>query len=103
MSERTCCVCRSKGDKWSFARLVCFEGALVWDEAWRAPGRGAYVHLSEVCLTKMSQVGRWERALRLAPGTLDVDQVRSLALSLLRRVGSALTPEVSALSRRGRN
>jgi predicted RNA-binding protein YlxR (DUF448 family) len=83
------------------ARLVCFEGALVWDEAWRAPGRGAYVHLDLACLSKMSQVARWERALRLKAGSLAVDQVRELAEQLLSEASFSLATRDTSERRRG--
>jgi len=82
-SERTCCVCRSKGGKQELARLVFFEGALMWDEWQRAPGRGAYVHLTAECLSKMSNVTRWERSLRLPPGTVHRTLVAELARAML--------------------
>jgi predicted RNA-binding protein YlxR (DUF448 family) len=82
-SERTCCVCRSKGGKEELARLVFFEGVLVLDELQRAPGRGAYIHRHPDCLSKMGQVARWERALRLKTGTLIGSQVGQLAQSML--------------------
>ena len=80
-------MCRSKGEKRKLARLVCLsDSTLVWDEGWSAPGRGAYVHLNLECLSKMSQLGRWERALRLVSGTLNRVQVNELATIMMRRV-----------------
>jgi predicted RNA-binding protein YlxR (DUF448 family) len=87
-SERTCCVCRSKGGKQELARLVFFEGGLVWDELQRAPGRGAYVHLKPDCLSKMGQAVRWERALRLTAGALRSTQFGELTRSMLGKVVS---------------
>lgn len=87
-SERTCCVCRSKGGKDELARLVFFEGGLMWDELQRAPGRGAYVHLNADCLSKMGQTARWERALRLTAGTLRDAQFSELARLMLRKIVS---------------
>jgi predicted RNA-binding protein YlxR (DUF448 family) len=85
-SERTCCVCRSKGGKEELARLVFADGALVWDRDFGAPGRGAYVHRHLECLSKFSQVARWERSLRLTSGTLKAAQVSELARLMLESV-----------------
>lgn len=84
--ERTCCVCRSKADKRELARLVCCNGALLWDDRQRAPGRGAYVHLSSECLSKMGHAGKWEHVLRLPQGTLVPAQVSEVTRSLLQEV-----------------
>jgi predicted RNA-binding protein YlxR (DUF448 family) len=86
LPERTCCVCRSKGDKHSFARLVGCNGALVWDIAQRAPGRGAYVHLGVECLSKMGSSSRWEHVLKLSPGSLDAAQVSEVTRSMMQEV-----------------
>jgi predicted RNA-binding protein YlxR (DUF448 family) len=85
-SERTCCVCRSKGGKEELARLVYSGGSLVWDEQLSAPGRGAYVHHHPECLSKLSQIARWERSLRLPSGTLNSAQVGDLARMMLARI-----------------
>lgn len=82
-SERTCCVCRSKGGKSELARLVLVEGSLVWDKQQCASGRGAYIHLRPDCLSKMAQVSRWERALKLPAGTLKPIEVSALCRDLL--------------------
>ncbi|MFN4896136.1 MAG: YlxR family protein [Pseudomonadota bacterium] len=82
-SERTCCVCRSKGGKGELARLVCVDGVLVWDRQQCADGRGAYIHYTAECLSKMGQAARWERSLRLSSGTLSSAEVSALARVLL--------------------
>jgi predicted RNA-binding protein YlxR (DUF448 family) len=89
-SERTCCVCRSKGGKRELARLVCSAGHLVWDEHQRAKGRGAYIHPTSECLSKMGQTARWERSLRLSSGTLSAVEVSALARVLLASATSRL-------------
>ncbi len=83
ISERTCCVCRSKGGKGELIRLVHSHGRLVLDSNQRAKGRGAYIHPTEECLTKMGQTARWERSLRLSSGTLSAVEVSALARVLL--------------------
>lgn len=83
VSERTCWVCRSKGGKRELLRLVVRDGALVWDELQRIEGRGAYIHSTPECLSKMGQVARLERSLRLSSGTLSSAEVSALARVLL--------------------
>jgi predicted RNA-binding protein YlxR (DUF448 family) len=63
-------------------RLVYFEGILVWDERQRAEGRGAYLHRNPECISKMGQTARWERALRLSPGSISSVQVSDLCKQL---------------------
>lgn len=86
--ERTCCVCRSKADKRKLARLVSRNGALLWDDQQRAPGRGAYVHLTSECVSKMGHAGKWEHVLRLSQGTLAPAQVSEVTRGLLQEVQS---------------
>jgi predicted RNA-binding protein YlxR (DUF448 family) len=61
ISERTCCVCRSKREKRLLARIVSVDDALVWDVHQNLPGRGGYVHLTPECVLKMGEPARWER------------------------------------------
>jgi predicted RNA-binding protein YlxR (DUF448 family) len=98
--ERTCCVCRSKADKRSMARLVCERGALSWDYSQRAPGRGAYVHLATECLSRMGAASRWEHVLKLAPGSLVGAQVSEVTRSLMQEVHGRL-PQHSGQTLRG--
>lgn len=83
ISERTCCVCRSKGGKRELVRLVYSEGRLVLDKDQRVEGRGAYIHPTQECLAKMGQTARWERSLRLSAGTLSAAEVSALARVLI--------------------
>ena len=91
MLERTCCICRAKASKRSLARLVAYEGVLVWDVAQKASGRGAYVHLNAQCISKVSNVSSWERAFRLKKGTLKQSVVNEVARSLLQEVHSCIS------------
>jgi len=102
--ERTCVICRSPGKKGSFARLVARANAPVWDVEQALPGRGGYVHVTVDCLAKMAQAGRWERALRIAPGTLDVSQLRRVASELMAEAtrGAAPAPHCAAPPGAGR-
>ena len=82
-SERTCCICRSKGAKHSLLRLVAHNRSLVVDYQQRMLGRGAYVHRSVECVSRSGQVARWERALRLDGGSLDARQVSGVVMELM--------------------
>jgi hypothetical protein len=88
MNERTCIICRSKGDKRSLVRIVYRNGALEVEERTSLPGRGAYVHPSIDCVSKMGNSARWEKALGLQVGSLDREQLRKIVEGLLTRLGS---------------
>ncbi len=99
--ERTCVICRSSGKKGGLARIVARGNAPVWDVEQSLPGRGGYVHVEVSCLAKMAQVGRWERALRMASGTLDVAELRRLVTELMAEAtrGAGPAPKGSAPAR----
>jgi len=90
--ERTCVICRSRTTKETLARVVMCGNAPVWDKEQRLPGRGAYVHVAVGCLSKMAQAGKWERALRIKPGTLDVVALRSVVTTLMAASGAPGAP-----------
>lgn len=92
MIERTCCICRSKGDKRTLIRLVAQGGFLVIDDQQRLPGRGGYVHASIDCLSRMAQSQRWERALRLQGASLEASQVSRVVMELMTRVRGSVAP-----------
>jgi predicted RNA-binding protein YlxR (DUF448 family) len=61
---RTCVGCRQEGSKSSLRRLVRSpEGTVEVDAAGRAPGRGAYLHLTAACLEQARRRRALERAL----------------------------------------
>jgi len=49
-SIRTCIICRKKGEKKSFHRIVCFDNTLSYDKSSKKPGRGAYICKDENCV-----------------------------------------------------
>ena len=53
------------------------DGALIWDESGCAAGRGAYVHRTLACWSKMAQAGPFEHALRLTRSTIDATSLRA--------------------------
>lgn len=81
--ERTCCICRSKADKRGLLRVVAVNGDLVIDDSQSLPGRGGYVHPTPECLSRMGQVARWERALRVGDVGLKASQVSRVAMELM--------------------
>lgn len=99
--ERTCCICRSKGDKRTLIRLVAQGGALVIDDHQRLPGRGGYVHPSVECLSRMGQAQRWERALRLKGASLEASQVSRVVMELMTRVRGSVAPSEDRAAGKG--
>jgi predicted RNA-binding protein YlxR (DUF448 family) len=100
--ERTCCICRSKGDKRALIRLVAQGGELVVDDQQRLPGRGGYVHASIECLSRMGQPQRWERALRLKGASLQASQVSRVVMELMTRVRGSVAPSEEGTAGKGR-
>ena len=64
--QRTCIGCRGKGGRSVLLRIVCDENAvLVLDSRKAMPGRGAWLHADETCLSQATTRRAWGRALRL--------------------------------------
>jgi predicted RNA-binding protein YlxR (DUF448 family) len=62
---RTCVGCREEGTKDALLRLVrAADGTVQRDASGRAPGRGAYLHLSEACIEQARRRKALERALK---------------------------------------
>jgi predicted RNA-binding protein YlxR (DUF448 family) len=74
---RTCVGCREEGTKSSLVRLVRgADGTVHLDPPGRAPGRGAYLHLTERCIDQARRRKALERALKAkVPDTLWKDLV----------------------------
>ena len=76
VSQRTCIGCR-RADRKVFetegplVRVVWKEGKPVVDREGKLPGRGAYMHRRLECLLRLGSAKIWERAFRLAAGTVD--------------------------------
>ncbi len=102
-SERTCCICRSKGDKQTLIRLVASQGKLVVDEHQRLPGRGGYVHPTVACVSRMAQVSRWERALRVKGASFEASQVSQVVKELMTRVGGLVDQSEDGVTKRERS
>lgn len=50
--ERTCAVCRKKGEKQNFIKLVRTDNEIVIDKEQKINGRGMYVCNSKECIQK---------------------------------------------------
>ena len=62
------------------------------DEHQRLPGRGGYVHATLECLSRMGQVQRWERALRIKGASLEASQVSRVVMDLMTSVRGSVDP-----------
>jgi len=62
---RTCVGCKGQGSRESLIRLVSVEGILTIDQAKRLPGRGAWLHINQNCLSLGFQRKAFNRALRV--------------------------------------
>ncbi|WP_084143598.1 YlxR family protein [Amycolatopsis taiwanensis] len=72
---RTCVGCRERASAGELLRVVARDGRLVVDERRRLPGRGAWLHPEQGCLTKAERRRAFARALRVS-GTLDGGDLR---------------------------
>ncbi|MCB9029632.1 MAG: YlxR family protein [Deltaproteobacteria bacterium] len=80
---RRCIACRKRGPKEVFLRFVCITTGVLLDEKQKLPGRGAYLHRSYECLSKASDVKKWERAFRLGRGQVNKKQMVDLVAACL--------------------
>lgn len=63
--ERSCVVCRRRGEPAGFLRFVASpQGAVVFDPSARAPGRGAYTCATHRCVGEAVRRRAFPRALR---------------------------------------
>ncbi|MCD1285936.1 MAG: YlxR family protein [Brevibacterium sp.] len=65
--QRTCIACRRKADRDELTRFVIRPGqhpAIVHDVSATLPGRGAWAHPDETCLTKALTTASFARAFR---------------------------------------
>ena len=62
--ERTCIVCRKKGDKKAFIRIVKTKDGIFLDKTGKLAGRGAYICDSADCITKCKKTHALNRAFK---------------------------------------
>lgn len=61
---RTCVGCRAKGDRSVLVRVVLIDGRAAVDASGSSPGRGAWLHPTEHCLSQAMKRRAIGRALR---------------------------------------
>lgn len=62
--ERTCIVCRKKGDKKAFIRIVKTKDGIFLDKTGKLAGRGAYICDSADCINKCKKTHALNRAFK---------------------------------------
>ena len=62
--ERTCIVCRSKGAKQDFIRIVKTKDGIFLDKTGKLAGRGAYICDNIDCLQKCKKTYALNRAFK---------------------------------------
>ncbi len=62
--QRTCIVCRTKGDKKDFIRIVKTLDGIVLDKTGKLNGRGAYICNNVDCLTKLQKTKALNRTFK---------------------------------------
>ncbi|MFF0911915.1 YlxR family protein [Microbacterium enclense] len=73
---RTCVGCRARAPRSSLLRVVAEGPVLVRDERAILPGRGAWVHETDACVSKALTRRAFVRALRVS-GPLDTQTFES--------------------------
>jgi len=74
---RTCIGCRRRDTRDLLLRVVERDGAVVADTRATLPGRGAWVHRDQRCVTAAIRSRAFMRALR-SPGDLDVTAIATI-------------------------
>ena len=77
---RRCLGCQSTDSTNNLLRAVAVDHKLVVDEGKKLPGRGAYVHRNQDCISHSLQRRAWGRALKIGP-KLDCDALENLSRS----------------------
>ena len=62
--ERTCIVCRTKGEKNGFIRIVKTKNGIFLDKTGKLAGRGAYICDSAECIKKCKKTRALNRAFK---------------------------------------
>lgn len=62
--ERTCIVCRNKGDKSHFIRIVKTQNGIFLDKTGKLAGRGAYICDNPECVAKCKKTRAINRAFK---------------------------------------
>lgn len=86
---RRCLSCRKSAPKEGLFRFALKDGRLTLDMSGKLPGRGAYVHSSLACVSRMGDAGIWEHALRLTKGSLAKESVLEASRAARKELGEA--------------
>ena len=68
---RQCAGCGRRDEQARLARLALRDGHVTWDRERRLPGRGAYLHLEDECLTRFTRQKSFVRGLKASIGNED--------------------------------
>ena len=85
--QRTCIGCMERDSKEHMVRIAVSEDKLTLDEKGRMPGRGAYLHCDERCITSFSRSKT--SGLRSLKRKIEPDQRRKLAELIYARLDSS--------------
>jgi predicted RNA-binding protein YlxR (DUF448 family) len=85
--QRTCAGCMRRDSKRRMLRIVKRENSLTVDEDGRMPGRGAYLHYKNRCITDFAH--NRARELRSLRRTVSFDERRKLAELIHARLDSS--------------
>ena len=77
---RRCLGCQCPDSTEYLLRGVAVANQVVVDEDGKQPGRGAYVHRNQACVTQSLQRKAWGRALKMGTG-LGCDALENLSRS----------------------
>jgi uncharacterized protein len=89
--QRTCVGCMRRDSKLSMMRIVATEDSLTLDEEGRMPGRGAYLHYRNRCITEF--VHKRTRELRSLKRKISLDERRRLVELIHLRLDSTAALE----------
>lgn len=78
--SRRCLGCHEPDNTENLLRCVARDGQVVVDEKEREPGRGAWVHRNQECLSRSLQRRAWSRALKTG-ASLDCSALENLSRS----------------------
>lgn len=78
--SRRCLGCHESDSTENLLRCVARDGQVVVDEKEREPGRGAWVHRNQECLSRSLKRRAWSRALKTG-ASLDCSALENLSRS----------------------
>lgn len=86
LPERTCLFCRKGSPKGELLRFVWDGSKIVWDQHHRLPGRGGYCHQRVGCLTRLGEMGAWNKALKVEGVSLTLEHLKECRERLFKEV-----------------